>query len=209
MGVDAERHAGQCFGDDRQSGADLRRQRASVGVTQNDPLGTRLGGGPQAVERITGVEAKAVEEVLGVEQHALAGAQQKRHRVGDHRQVLLARDADDLLDMQHRRLTHERAGRREHLGQDPQALVGLGGDVPAAGHAEGDDLRDVQRLVGEQLEQLVLLGIRRREARLDQVDSEGIEGMDHPHLLLGGEAQVPSPMPSRRVASYSCMSVMP
>ena len=107
VGVDAERDARQRFADDGERGADLRRQRAAVGVAQHQALGARVGGRAQAVERVAGVEREAVEEVLGVEQHALAGADEERDRVGDHREVLLARDAHDLLDVQHRCLAHD------------------------------------------------------------------------------------------------------
>ena len=103
VAVDAERDARQRFAHDRERRADLRRQRAAVGVAQHDPLGARVGGRAQAVERVARVEREAVEEVLGVEQHALAGLHEEGDRVGDHREVLLARDAHDLLDVQHAR----------------------------------------------------------------------------------------------------------
>ena len=70
--VDPQRRAGQRFGDDRERRADLRRQRAAVGVAQHQTLGARLGGGAQAVQRVARIEREAVEEVLGVEQHPLA-----------------------------------------------------------------------------------------------------------------------------------------
>ena len=104
---------GSASRDDGERRADLRRQRAAVGVAQHDPLGARVGGGAQAVQRVAGVEREAVEEVLGVEQHALARADEEGDRLGDHREVLLARDAHDLLDVQHRGLADERADRRE------------------------------------------------------------------------------------------------
>ena len=75
----------------------------------------------------------------------------------------------------------------------PQPLVGLGGGVPAASHPEGDDLGDLKRLAREQLEQLPLLRVRRREACLDQIHAQSIQGAEDPHLLLGGEAQASTP----------------
>ena len=70
--------ARQRFGDDGEGGPDLRRQAAAVGVAQHQALGAGPGGRAQAVQRIARVEAEAVEEVLGVEQHALAGARRGR-----------------------------------------------------------------------------------------------------------------------------------
>ena len=57
---------------------------------------------------------------------ALAVAAQEGDRLGDHREVLLARDAHDLFDVQHRGLADERARGREGLGEDPQPLVRVG-----------------------------------------------------------------------------------
>ena len=46
---------GQRFAHDRQRRADLRRQRAAVGVAQHHALGARVGGRAQAVQRVAGV----------------------------------------------------------------------------------------------------------------------------------------------------------
>ena len=131
--------------------------------------------------------------MLGVEQHALAGAHEERDRVADHAQVLLARGAYDLLDVQHRCLAHERAHRREALGQHAQSLVAVGVDAAATRHAERDHLRGVQVLLGEQLEQSLLLGVGRRKAGLDHVHAERVQGLHHAQLLLGCEAHAASP----------------
>src|SRR5580692_8686873 len=45
--------------------------------------------------------AVAAEEVLGVVDDALAGADEEGDRLLDHAQVLVAVDLDDLLEMQH------------------------------------------------------------------------------------------------------------
>ena len=188
VGVDAEREAGQRFAHDRERGADLRRQRAAVGVAQHDALGARLGGRAQAVERVAGVQREAVEEVLRVEQHALARAGEERDGLGDHREVLLTRDAHDLLHVQHRGLAHDRAHRREALREHPQPLVLRRGHLAPAGHAEGHHLRARELHLGEQREQLLLLRVRGREARLDHVHAELVERADDAQLLLRGQA---------------------
>ena len=188
MGVDPERDAGERFGDDRHRDADLRRQRAAVGVAQHDPLGPRVGRRARAVQRVAGVFGEAVEEVLGVEQHALAVPDQERDGLADHLQVLLARDAHDLLDVQQRGLADERADRGERLGEDPQALVLLRRDLAPARHPERDDLGGLEALLREQLEQLLLLRVRRREAGLDHVHAERVERVHDAQLLAGGEA---------------------
>ena len=64
-------------------------QAAAVGVAEGDVLGAGVGRGAHALERVAGVVAVAVEEVLGVEDDALALLAAEGDRVGDHRQVLL------------------------------------------------------------------------------------------------------------------------
>ena len=127
--------------------------------------------------------------MLGVEQHALARADEERDRLGDHLQVLLARDAHDLLDVQHRGLADERAHRRERLREHAQPLVGLGGDVAPARHPERDDLGDLRSArSASSSNSSLLLRVRRREAGLDHVHAERVERVHDAQLLLGGEA---------------------
>ncbi len=86
-------------------------------------------------------------------------------------------------------LADERAGGRERVGEDPQPFVLAGADGAAASHPEGDDLGVLQALVGEQLEERLLLGVRGGEAGLDHVDAELVEGVDDAQLLLCRERQ--------------------
>jgi hypothetical protein len=143
--------------DDLRDGA---REAPAVGVAQDHALRTGIGGGAQAVERVGGVKRVAVEEVLGVEQYALAVRDEERDGLLDHREVLIARDAQHALDVRDRALADERADRREGLGENPQSLVGFGTPAAAARHPERDDLGVLERLVLEQVEELLLLGVR-------------------------------------------------
>ena len=189
MRVDAQGEVAERFADDGESRPYRRRQRAAIGVAEHHPFGSRLGGRAQAAERIAGVELEAVEEVLGVEQHALSGGREKRHRVCDHAQVLLARDAHDLLHVQQRGLAHERARRDRAAGQHAQPLVGVGRAVAPPRHPEGDQLGALKALAGEQLEQLLLLRVRCGKAGLDQRDPQRVERVHDAQLLLSREAQ--------------------
>jgi len=85
--------------------------------------------------------------VLGVEQHALVVADEKRDRLGDHLQVLLARDAHDLLDMERRGLADQRAHGCKGLREDPQSLIGVRVDTAPARHPERDDLSGLETLL--------------------------------------------------------------
>ena len=59
----------------------------------------------------------------------------------------------------------------KHAGEHAQALVLGGRHAAPARHAEGGDVGVLEALLGEQLEELELLGVRRREAGLDEVDA--------------------------------------
>ena len=72
---------------------DFVRQRAAVGVAQDDPTGAAVGRRHDAIEREFGVGLVAVEEVLGVEQRLLLLGHQMRDAVADHRDVLVRLDA--------------------------------------------------------------------------------------------------------------------
>jgi hypothetical protein len=163
---------------------DLRRQRGAVGVAERDVLGRRRR--LQARQRVAGVVAPGVEEVLGVVDHALALGEQEGDRLGDHRQVLVAADLDHLLQVQAPGLAHERHDRSERGGEDAQRRVLLGGDVAPAGHAEGAHVGP-QALVLEPLEQLGLLRVGGGEAGLDERDAEVVEHVRHADLLLHGQ----------------------
>ena len=68
-----------------------------------------------------------------------------------------------------------------------QRGVGVGGELAPARHPEGGDLRLAEALAGEHLEELALLGVRRREAGLDQLDPELVQAVGDAQLLFGGE----------------------
>ncbi len=160
---------------------------AAVGVAERHVLGAAVDRRRQALERVSGVVRVAVEEVLGVVDHPLAAFSAEGNRLGDHRQVLLARDARHLVEVERPRLADQGDRGDRALGQDPQRLVLGGGDAAAAGHAEAADGRRLQPLGGEQVEELRLLGVGGGKARLDEVHPQPVQGADDPQLLAGRE----------------------
>jgi hypothetical protein len=60
--------------------------------------------------------------------------------------------------------------RGEGVGESPQGFVLGGLHPPPPRHAEAADRRLPELLGGEKLEELGLLRVRRREARLDELD---------------------------------------
>ena len=173
--------------DIRHRGGEPMRERAAVRVAAGNRVGARLGRRDHAAERVRGVVREPVEEVLGVVDHALALADEERDGLGDHPQVLVAIDLHDLLEVKAPALADDRAHGRARLGEHAQPRIGVGARVAATGHPERRDLRVAERLSGQQPEQLELLGVRAREARLDHVDPELVEAMRHPQLLLRGQ----------------------
>ena len=130
--------------------------------------------------------------MLGVEENALAGLGQEGDRLGDHLEVLLEPGPHDRLDLHRRRLPDEGYRRRKRLRKHGEALVLAGGDATPAGHAEGDDRRVLEGQVGEELEELALLGVGGGKAGLDHVDAQLVQPLDDAHLLLGGQRHAPA-----------------
>jgi hypothetical protein len=139
--------------------------------------------------------------VLGVVDDALARRGEERHRLGDHREVLLARDPHDLLEVQPPGLADDGHDRGEAAASVCRPSSSAARSA-RRGHPEGDDARRLERLVLEQAEELELLRVRRGEARLDVAHAELVERVGDADLLLGRERHAPRPAcPSRRVAS--------
>jgi hypothetical protein len=125
--------------------------------------------------------------VLGVVEHPLSGFAEVGDRVADHRQVLFAAHLGHLLQVQSPGLPDQGDHRGEAGGEQLQGLVLGGFRVTPPGHPEGADHRLAELDLGQRLEELTLLRVRAREARLDEADPEIVELADDAHLLLGRE----------------------
>ena len=202
VAVDAHAHLVADRGHDRvHRRPEAVGQRSAVGVAGHDGLGAGLERRAQAAHRVVGVVGVAVEEVLGVVDHALALPDEEGDGLGDHAQVLVAVDAHDLVEVQPPGLAHQRAHGRERVREHAQRRVGVRGHVAAPGHPEGGDVGVAEGLAPEQLKQLLLLGVGGREAGFDQVDAERVEPVRDAQLLVGRErhALALHAIPKRRV----------
>ena len=70
-----------------------------------------VGGGLEGLQGVVGVALEAVEEVLGVVDHLGDVRGEEGDRVGDHPQVLVERDAQDLAGLEVPALADDRHGR--------------------------------------------------------------------------------------------------
>ena len=153
------------------------------------------------------VVAPGVEEVLGVVDHALALGAGVVDGVDDHRQVLLAGDPGDLLEVQAPTSCRRRCTPARRAGdQVAQRRIVLGREPAPAGHAERAHLRPLELDLGEQPEELGLLRVRAGEAGLDEADSEPVERLDDADLLGGRERHAVSPACRRE---GSCRRAVP
>ena len=179
-------------------------QRRAVRVAQarrcSAPAARR---GLEALERVRAVVAEAVEEVLGVVDDALARGDEERDRLLDHREVLGAVDADDLLEVQRPRLADDRAhrarssrpgsaGRRPPSAATPRRRVMPNAAICACS----------KRSPREQLEELELLGVRATGSRPRSGARRARRGACATRSFSCADSVMPSPcIPSRRVAS--------
>ena len=111
-----------------------------------------VGGRLQRPQGVVGVPLEAVEEMLGVVDHLGDVRCAEGDRVGDHPQVLVERDAEDLVDVQVPALADDRDDRGPRGDQGLHPVVVLGGDVAAPGHAEGRDPGVLQRELADGIE---------------------------------------------------------
>ena len=152
-------------------------QAGAVGVAEGDVLGAGLGRGPQALERVAGVVALGVEEVLGVVDDALA---LRRGRRRPSRRSSPGSPRGETL-VTFSRCSPQVLPTRVHTGAKQPTSVAQRRVVLGARRRAGGSCRRrrssalLELDLGEQLEQLRLLRVRAREAGLDEVDAEPVE----------------------------------
>jgi hypothetical protein len=83
-------------------------QTPAVRLAQHQRLGPAAHGGSERLERVAGIARVAVEEVLRVVDHAALFADEERHALLDHLEVVLERRAQHLGDVERPRLADRR-----------------------------------------------------------------------------------------------------
>ena len=124
VAVDADGDVGADVGDDGgRHRFDLVRERAAVGVAQDDVAGAVDDGRLEGAQRELGIGLVAVEEVLHVDEDEAAGVAQVAHRVGDHRLAFVERRLQRLGDVIGGALGDDAHGRRRRLEEVAQRFV--------------------------------------------------------------------------------------
>ena len=159
-------------GDLRNGRGDFLGQGAAVGIAQDDPGRAGGRGRLDRPQRVIGVPLETVEEMLGVVNHFGHMRSAKGDRVADHPQVFVERDAQNIVHVQVPALPHDRDRGRARADQGLHPLIVLGGDVAAPGHPEGRDFRVLQIQVADRAEVGRVLGVGKRIAALDIVESQ-------------------------------------
>ncbi|MBS1264405.1 MAG: hypothetical protein MAG471_00226 [Acidimicrobiaceae bacterium] len=196
-------HAGDCVGDatarvivevDTDGGVrcsdhlghdslNVERQAASVGVAQDETVGTGLCSTGEHLHRVGRVRLIAVEEVLGIEEDRETLLLEEPDRIGDHCHALIERCPECLGDVVVPGLADDadNLGSRGNEVRKRRIVVGVA--VHAPGRPECHQLRMLQlQVCARPLEELDVFGVGSRPAALDVVDTEQVQ--------LFGDAQL-------------------
>ena len=157
---------------------DLVREHPAVGVAQHEHGGAGLVRGEEHGGGVVGVVEESVEEVLRVDEHLPAEADEVGDGLAHHREVLLGGGAQRAGDMAQVRLRDQ--GDRRRAGIDERPDLRVLGDVDAglAGRAEGG------QACGAELQLGAGAGEELRVAR----DGAGPAALDVGHAQLVQEA---------------------
>ncbi len=125
--------------------------------------------------------------MLGVINHLATLGDQKRNRIGKHRQVFRQLDPQHFTHMKIPRLANHRADRRQRISQSPHPRVVLGGYATTPSHPKGRHLDVLEIKIADRVEVLGVLRVRQRIAALDVVEAKRIQTQRDLQLVLERE----------------------
>ena len=160
------------------------REHAAVRIAQAHGLRPALDGRLRRAHRKGAVVEEAVEEMLGVEDHAPAVFREEAHALADHAQVFVLGRLEHVVHVEAPALAEHHAGFGAALEQGAQVPVRLRCAALAAGAAEGDELRVLQRKACSPLEKRKVLRVGARIAGLDVSDAEAVQQPHDLQLIL-------------------------
>ena len=184
MGVDAELVARDGIRHVADDALDLVRQRAAIGVAQDDPARAGLVRRAGAGERVGPIGLVAVEEMLAIDDDLAAAGERRRDRVADAVEVLLRRRLERDADVVAGGLGDEADRIGIGVEQRRDAGVVRGRPAGALRHAEGGELRVLRALLGKEAR---IERVRAGIPALDIVEPEAIEQRRDRALVLERE----------------------
>ena len=169
---------------------DVERQHPTVRVAQHQPLGAGLFGSGKHLHRERCIRGVAVEEVLGVEEHAPTLCAQERHGVTHHSHALVQARAERLGHVQVPGLpdqAHELGARVEKVAE---RLGVLGRLARPSRHAERHERGGLQRLLGREREELGVARVRARPPAFNEREPDLVELVQDTQAILDRVGEV-------------------
>ncbi len=185
MGMDAQMIAGDACGDDLGCDAsDLGGHGAAIGITKHDPPRARLIGRLDRGQRIIGVGAVAVKEMLCIKQRLAALRHQMRDGFRDIIRVLVQRNPERCRDVKIMGFTHQADRPRARIHHRRQHIIVLRRHAVALGHTKGRHLRPCGRC---RVEKGTIRRVRAGPAALDVIHPKRIKRGRNRDLFRGRE----------------------
>ena len=167
---------------------DVRQQAPSIGVAQDQALGTLLERGPQHPQGELRVRPVAVEEVLRVKEDPPVVASQVRHRLGHHRDSVVEVGQQGFPDVVVPRLPDDAYRLGLRFEQIEHLRITLNRSAGPAGGAERGQGRGAEVEFGTRpLEKLAVLGVGAGPSALDVSDPEIVQQSGDPQLVGNGQ----------------------
>ena len=135
VGMDADR-AFEIGDHGRGDAVNFAGKSSAVCVAENEQVGSGIPRGAQCFQGILGVVLVAVEKMFGVVEDFAAVFFEMGHRVGDHGEVLLGSDIENLCDMQEPCLADDCDDRRLSLKKHAHLGIRLNSNAAATGATE-------------------------------------------------------------------------
>jgi len=139
VGVDAHLGLREAGSDGAYDGGDFRWKAASICVTEDEAIGSRLGGGFQRAKGIIVIGGVAIKKVFRVVDDLPALFLQKSNGIGDHAEIFNGGGTEDFFDVKEPAFPEN--GDDGGFGLEEKPDLGIVGsfDVGSAGRAESGE----------------------------------------------------------------------
>ena len=185
--MDANFGLGKAGSDGAYGGGDFRGESASVGIAENEVVGSCFGGGFKSAEGVIGIGGVAIKEVFGVIDDFASLFFEKGDGVGDHAKVFDGGGAKDFFDVQEPAFAED--GDDGGFCFEEEADLGIGGgvDVGSAGGAEGGEFGGAPVEFSGLGKEVSILVVGAWPTAFDVVESVGSEAFGEAKFIGEGE----------------------